>query len=362
MRYKDVVLTMSTAKSAEGAALDGEEVFPWVMWNQNNKYVVYNENQTREQQLEVIQCYGDASLVLPMTYYIYGNAPANNEYTCAISEYSAKSLWSTTDVIGNILLINEKEYTVSGVFKEPNNVLVLPVVEYEIEQDNEKIEFCAAEFKMPSGKDITNINNIVDKFTNNSGIAKGEIINYNSQSNLVQQMIMIPGIVILLIAVLSCISIINNYSRSKIVPYLALVILAVVGISLLQFKLSIGNMALPTKWSDFEFWAEQWQAFSTTRDTLKTIPGYRIDILREEAFNKVIIFILAASMCFIISSISIRKIKPAQNVVLLIGIYIFMCILILFKFNVSLIRSIWIMWPYALVMNFGFGDTLALDG
>lgn len=249
--------------------------------------IVLEENWNRTQKVSCVIVYGDMNLVLtsPLTS---GSAPIMGERNgCIIDEKTAYSLFGTTHVIGQVLLIENRHYYIRGLIKSENPILFLPCIQEQSSYANLELQY---------NKIIDDQRTETEQFIYTYGISNHYvIIEENFVQNNIQTIVKIP---ILLIVFSALIYFIKKLKQNK--GYFVGIFAILGGGFFIVTRLYIPVRYLPSKWSDFSHWGKIGKEIQTNISQMNYLSPVPKDILlKESCFFAVLLIAIVIILFFI---------------------------------------------------------------
>ena len=211
---------------------------------------------------------GESALVWPAEY-LTGTAPGAVDITgCAISSALAWRLWGSADVVGKPVDIDGEIRIVRGIFGYDKDLVLLS---YSFEDTSQ--DWNAAEL---SGGKAYATRSDAESFAMISGLGKPDAIIMGSGLRFLSSgMALLP---LIIVAVYAIIFIVVYFARSSVYTgrILLITVLIVFAIGLPLLLNLLPPWLIPSRWSDFSFWANlKQQITDNLREFLAASPGSR---------------------------------------------------------------------------------------
>jgi len=282
--------------------------------------------------LAVMEFWGDVTQVMPVKLLRGSIITKEDETGCMIDENAAYRLFRTKDAVGRRLTYRDKSYRIRGVIHAGEDVIILPVTD-------DKNSFSNLEFvysKKESGK--KNVN----EFMEENGLTKDyTIVEGCFYARLLQIASGLPlwlfsmALLYMLVKVsreemfaflqnashntvkgkqkekiMKCLNIKGLLEKAGI---LAIFVIAAVLFARMAavFITPVPDRYIPTRWSDFSFWANEIKKIRKQRIALEYLAPATRDILLFKAVRRCIASGLITSVLIIIATfhITIRGLK-----------------------------------------------------
>lgn len=220
----------------------------FAMWQENDGSVVRAVNSGRSTESTVLKIRGKTSVVFG------GFAPLTEEDSegCCLDEQIALELFGSTDVYGSQLEYEEKTYTVRGVLKDYNGLIVI---------------------RPRAGEPTGRITIKTSEDTASSSQSREFMAQYGITGKVLNHVMLKESIQIFPVLLPLCIGIWLLFSIRRTVKrdiqgrgerylcygmlFLSLIVLAATLIKFIQ----IPRDMIPTRWSDFQFWSNWFDNF-----------------------------------------------------------------------------------------------------
>lgn len=281
-------------KLEEYARQDGVKNRPEItLWNENPTGQL-SDNGNRTAEAAVVELFGNCEEVCSEEL-LKGWFPAKRDTDgCAISEKTAFDLWGSRDVLGKAILINSSIYSVRGVFRG-NDGLVL------VQQDGSSTKsFPNMQLRFHEGGQTE-----AEAFLTRAGFSGAQLLDLPLLGWFIKALAWLP---VIILGVSALIKVLCRGLKLRSFPLLLLSYILPAGsagavcLYLMGFPWSIPQRLIPTKWSDFEFWeriigglansVKIWLSTAPTRWDMSFWP----DLLAAGFLVIGAIFLLAAAM------------------------------------------------------------------
>lgn len=189
---------------------------------------------------------GDATLVWP-TIFLQGDYPAPLDTSvCAISNTLAFELWGNGDVVGHTVMVQNKYFTVCGVFKEKERLMMIGTAETSYDRGWQAAEL----YGISDGELRTSA---LD-FAQTTGLgAPNTLVDGPALCTFVSLVSVIPA---WLVGITVCVYLFKWFARNfpdkkHIVCFMGLLIFAFLLPSMFEM---LPSSFVPTRFSDYSFW------------------------------------------------------------------------------------------------------------
>ncbi len=227
---------------------DADELFCTAAWTRSDESRQAESKLGGNAKPRVVRVYGDMRQVAPMEL-ISGTIPAEDDETgCLLDANSAQALFHSTDAIGAKVSLDEKQYTVRGVIKTYERVIMLR----DDRTTFENIEF--------SSQSTDGAKQLVETFLYRCG-STGEyaIVQNGMLARLTLAASWVPLWLALAYAAIQLVKrgwkTRGQATRSISYWVVGMVMVAILCYGLVQTAYWPQSF-LPTRWSDFAFWGK----------------------------------------------------------------------------------------------------------
>lgn len=214
-------------------------------WGEQPDAPVQCRETGKSSSASLILVQGNPELVMPGTLALIWQQDG-----CFVDTKTSEELFGTDRAAGQILWCREKSYTVCGTFESPGQAVV--------RQASQEDELCLDTVSLrTAGGDGTGE---AEQFLMRNGLS-GEKIEFTFLSTLINDLLLILPVVLSA----GVIRFLLKYQRSvqntagRAVCFGMVLLAAFAAGWLLLHHLKIPGDMVPTKWSDFSFWADWWK-------------------------------------------------------------------------------------------------------
>lgn len=316
--YQSVSIRLKKAIISEEeliVALRNEEIkksgnIPYISaWNCLEEQTITNEELSLSYKVHFVEVYGDIKQVYPMELTV-GNLLTPNDYEgCIIDNEVAYQLFGTVNPVGNRISYGNEHFYIRGIIKSPKPVFFRQIHDKEHTYSNIELVYSDDADGNKLANAFMEQNNLVDSYTILDGSFFGRIFNSLYQ---------VP-------AWFLCIYVLYQILRAiwkrRTIP-LQVLILSLGFLSVwmvlkwvLDFRISIPEHLIPTKWSDFSFWTEKYKELRNQIDQIAYQTPVIKDILFVRYAKRCTLYILISLTCMWIFVSNILLPKAHRNVV-----------------------------------------------
>lgn len=340
--FQDNSYTVDTIYNMQSAVNEKEDSISFIGWSEKENVIVTNANFNRSEELNLLSVCGSTGLIVKGQILF-----ADDTLGCLLDENSAYKLFGSTDVIGNKLILNEKEYTIRGIHQGVEDTMVIVA-----DKDSKEIvNGITIDTNDASRTEI-------DEFINQYGFPTMSV-NNNIYYYIANFFTALLPMIILMIVIITFIKEIFINRDKPILSIIYLSILAVfifVFFKISNYSISIPLDILPNKWSDFDYWGQLIKEYMEKFKYLLYMKKYSMDIFYMSYMWKAIGFGIVSIILFFISKRFI-KVNNSEQLLVWILISFAMVFVVLVRlyykeyYGLNSIK-IWIMIPYYCVFKF----------
>lgn len=291
IRFKTEGVTEKNLKIAlENEKNRGSKILPEITaWTQLDDAEIVNKDLERRKEVLVELVEGDMSVIAPMTLkngnYVY----PKDHYGCVIDTNTAFALYHTENAVGNTLSYQNKDYYVRGVVKTSSPLLIIP-------GEGDETVYTNLEFLYSNNKEQGET--LAEAFLNQNGFMQEHvIIDGCFYGGILHSLLELPIWLFFLLLSLLAMKYIWR-KRHELRPHIFILysiigILIIMGYGMLLYQLTgnpiyIPEKLIPTKFSDFDFWSNQWQEIQGQLQLMQYLLPNPKDILLKNELMKLV--------------------------------------------------------------------------
>lgn len=356
-------LQLAESRYRQESEQGAEEPAACVFWGETQGVCVNAPELNRSSSAARVTVCGDSRIIFNSScgleteaYTLNGSGDKlkvqneNQEKECLISPALALELFGNTDGSGQRIQLEEVEYRVKGMLNCENSVVVAPAV-FHPDAGLDKVSVRLADNKSTGQK--------IQDFTARTGI-QGDVLAYHLYRQWTKFMAYaVPFLIYLII----WIKMLRRIKKGSSVPAVGLAVFvtafvtgAVIGIWLLDVHIEIPREMLPSMWSDFEFWAEQWKSISGELALLMKAEKSEMVLQDYHNFLRAGGYSLAA---VVLGYFSFRHLVIKNGVFLwtaaagaMITTYLFFAVNMQSSVRLAHNRVLWVMMPVCFIMKY----------
>lgn len=242
------ILASQATQMQKQRAMQEEPTLPFTAWSEQKQVTVVNQELYREIQANLIRVCGDSRLVLDGGSWL----DWENTEGCLMNKNLCIALFGSTNVVGQKVWILDKEYMVKGLLRGTSNTILVET------EEKEEVLLERISVEMPrNGIQEQELQTWSEQF----GV-EGVSLNFQAYRVFGQTAVrVLPCILFFCILI----PVVGKVHREKMGPVARIVYLAAIIWGLGTFlwisgiQLRIPDDWIPSRWSDFEFFANVWK-------------------------------------------------------------------------------------------------------
>jgi hypothetical protein len=242
-------------------------------WNRKKNQTIVNQKIGTKSKAALIEAYGDMKQVYPMEF-IYGNIVYPDDFEgCVIDKTLAYHLFRTTDVVGNFLQVQNKQYCIRGVITSEESLCMIQCYEEDKAYSNLELIYQNTDNGEAKIRDFMLQNMLGENYSIIDGAFYAKLLGVISQ---------LPA---WLLSFYIMYQIMKQIWKRRSIPLQAILLCcAYVALWFLltwitDFKIHIPKQWIPTRWSDFDFWSRRYKEFHEQLTKLEYIMPIPKDII-----------------------------------------------------------------------------------
>lgn len=241
----------------------------YTLWGEIKGQSVAYPELYRTAKVTAMVISGESRLILDSSW----NLTANDKTGCLIDETTAYALFGDTDVVGQVIKFDNKEYTIRGLVKKAEKVIVVQ----STSATKAVMNYIAVEILMGESA-----SDIAENFASRHGVSS-ESLDYNMYSSWSAIIVMILPLLLSVSVIYVLIKTVFNAKETpvKCAVYAGITLIyIVIAFWVIKSNLSYPETMIPSRWSDFSFWSnlysEQVEKVITLLRTEKSLPELKL--------------------------------------------------------------------------------------
>lgn len=254
-------------------------------WKRIDEADIINKDLKRTRKVSVVLADGNMARTIPMALVNGNYVYPGDKKGCVIDEETAFGLFGTEAPVSGIVTYEKKDYVIRGVVKAEAPVFL-------IQGESDRIAYSNLEFTY---KDKEGGEALTQEFLIRNGLADYIMIDGYFFGQLIHSLLTLPVWIFLFSAVFCTF---KNYRKMKnrlsfksFLLYGSIILFIAAGYIFLLYRFT-GNPVympeklIPTKWSDFDYWPEQYEALKDLLRQIRYLAPNPRDLLLTEELSK----------------------------------------------------------------------------
>ena len=353
LRYDREKLDAETIKNLQKGESESSEkiVKSFIAWEQSLKEDLRNKELAKNVTGEVVKVYGNLTMLFPVEKLQGQTLYEGDGEGTIISEGVAYSLWGSTDVVGQSLIVGDKAYVVRGVLKEKSNRIIT-----QADMADKETKFSALRVQLV---DKENVEGVISTLKFKYNLPESVLRNLSLTSILLSGLALLPGYLLGFYGLIKLYKFIYSTHRYWVSAILLSIIalgLTWITIEMMQFITYIPSYIIPNKWSDFTFWSKLIDGFIENSRQLQALPA----LIGDGWYNGIKAMIVGGFSITCIGMLAFSKIAKVEEGKTLfystLGAIMlsFITIMLVYRLEgqVTMIEAFWGVMPMYLLITF----------
>ncbi len=353
LRYDREKLDVRTMKNLQKGESESSEkiVKSFIAWEQSPKEDLRNKELAKNVTGEVVKVYGNLTMLFPVEKLQGQTLYEGDREGTIISEGVAYSLWGSTDVVGQSLIVGDKAYVVRGVLKEKSNRIIT-----QADMADKETKFSALRVQLV---DKENVEGVISTLKFKYNLPESLLRNLSLTSILLSGLALLPGYLLGFYGLIKLYKFIYSTHRYWVSAILLSIIalgLTWITIEMMQFITYIPSYIIPNKWSDFTFWSKLIDGFIENSRQLQALPA----LIGDGWYNGIKAMIVGGFSITCIGMLAFSKIAKVEEGKTLfystLGAIMLSFITIMLVYHlegqVTMIEAFWGVMPMYLLITF----------
>lgn len=353
LRYDREKLDAETIKNLQKGESESNEkiVKSFIAWEQSPKEDLRNKELAKNVIGEVVKVYGNLTMLFPVEKLQGQTLYEGDREGTIISEGVAYSLWGSTDVVGQSLIVGDKAHVVRGVLKEKSNRIIT-----QADMADKETKFSALRVQLV---DKENVEGVISTLKFKYNLPESVLRNLSLTSILLNGLALLPGYLLGFYGLIRLYKFIYSTHRYWVSAILLSIIalgLTWITIEMMQFITYIPSYIIPNKWSDFTFWSKLIDGFIENSRQLQALPA----LIGDGWYNGIKAMIVGGFSITCIGMLAFSKIAKVEEGKTLfyssLGAIMlsFITIMLVYRLEgqVTMIEAFWGVMPMYLLITF----------
>ncbi|HEX3078636.1 MAG TPA: hypothetical protein VHQ24_17395 [Lachnospiraceae bacterium] len=276
------------------------------LWNRERDANVVNADQLNETKVDLIRMRGDMSAVEKEHVLIGSLVLSDDTSGCVIDKATAYSLYGSYDILGMAVLQGGERYYIRGILDTSESRMLI-----QEEKINEKYAYMEFNYRMDlksSKSRLTNdLGTLTRNFLSQYGFAESRVIaDKDFGVDVLRVIYLLPGWFMLLIVVISMLRFIKKASTVPVIRGICIIIMLFITgmlVWIVQMRFQFPERFIPTRWSDFDFWAQKYKEIQANISAFYSIiPLSNDNYYKIDSYRCIVASLLAIILCGMLQS------------------------------------------------------------
>ncbi len=282
IRYKEPVLTSQEIDHIiQGMVSKEDRNIPEVtLWQRDEDMILTNEERNTSVSVGLITVVGDMTKVYPNSMLYGGYLSRGDASGCVIDKNTAYQLFHSENAVGLTINLEHKEYTISGIMRDMSSNIMIVQEENQAFSKNEGKSYSCMELAF---SDTENAKYLAENFIRSNGLGTPTVyIDGYMYQKLSYLLIHIPLWFSAMLLILYFARRVNKLKGSVVLfvgGWLGIILFSALLIRITNVHIYYSSSMLPTLWSDFEFWGNQWKLLKSSLNHIEGSILYYNDIM-----------------------------------------------------------------------------------
>lgn len=306
IRYKETILTAQKIDNITSAMIEKEDnnIPEITLWQKDEDILIMNEVAKTSVKTRLITVAGDMTKVYPGSMLYGGYLSIGDDMGCVIDRDTAYKLFGSENAVGLTISLDNKDYTVCGIIRETGSNTLIIQEEKQVIAKKEGIKYSCMELVFSDTDDAKRLSqNFIHTYGLGTPTAYIDGYMYQKISYL---LIHIPLWFSAILLILYLVRKVNALKASHVLfvsGWFGIILLSAILIRITNVHFYFSSSMLPTRWSDFDFWGNQWRLLmSSLGDREGSILYYKDMILRRR-----MVFVLSGVLLAVLAEGEILK-------------------------------------------------------
>ncbi len=315
VRYEEPSITLQEIDHMiEGMISKEAHNIPEVtLWQRNEGSILTNEERNASVRIGLITVAGDMTKVYPDAM-LYGGALSENDATgCVIDRNTAYQLFNSENAVGLTINLNNENYTVCGIMQETGSNTMIIQEKKQAPAEKEGMKYSCMELVF---SDTDNAKYLAENFILSNGLGTPTVyIDGYRYQKLSYLLLRLPLWFSALLIILYCARKVNKLKASRVLfvsGWLGIILLSAILIKITKVQFHYSSSMLPTRWSDFDYWSNQWKLLKNSLGSTEGSILFYKDIMLKKRMG----FVLSGVMIAVIMQmvVGIKELGTGRKV------------------------------------------------
>ncbi len=262
LRYKEPILSRQEIEDIIRGMISKEDnnIPEVTLWQRDEDIMLTNEARNTSVSVGLITVTGDMTKVYPDSMLYGGFLSNGDDMGCVIDRNTAYQLFNSENAVGLTISLNNKEYTINGIMQGIGSNTMIIQEEKQVVSKKEGIKYSCMELVF---SDTENAKRLAENFIQAYGLGTPTVyIDGYMYQKISYLLIHIPLWFSAMLLIIYFARRVNKWKASRVLfvsGSLGIIILSAILIRVTNVHFYYSSSMLPTRWSDFDFWGNQWK-------------------------------------------------------------------------------------------------------
>lgn len=262
VRYKEPMLTAQMIDNITSAMIEKKDnnIPEITLWQRDEDILIMNELTNTSVRIGLITVAGDMTKVYPGSMLYGGYLSIGDDMGCIVDRDTAYKLFGSENAVGLTISLDNKDYTVSGIMRGIGSNTMIIQEEKQVIGKKEGINYSCMELVF---SDTDDAKRLAQSFiqTNALGTPTTYIDGYLYQ-RISYLLIHLPLWFSAMLLIIYLVRKVNALKASRVLfvgGWLGIILICAILIRITNVHFYFSSSMIPTRWSDFDFWGNQWR-------------------------------------------------------------------------------------------------------
>ncbi len=277
------------------------------LWNRRKNELIQSNITNIPLQTNIIEVYGDMSQVCPANFVCGNYVYENDADGCVLASKMAYQLFGCTDIINNTIIWMGKKYSVRGVVKSKDTMMLIQVPDKNYLYSNVEAVYPKKVKQNIADNEGIQLKNLLAEngLPSPNAIIDGVLITWflHILCNLPLWIIVLAAAILMIKRTCN----IHNSIALLVLYGTGTILMIFIMIRITNFSIHIPSQFIPTKWSDFNFYIDKYNQMKADNLQINQCIPMPIDIARNKIQLSCIILTVVNLLLLLYVKIKIYK-------------------------------------------------------